>query len=79
MESIRSYILQVLDGNMTVTGFQTEMCFQGRLFFQEAVDLFRSYTLENEVPGEIEINEFVTVLDYQQLKSSSCTQNMKMI
>ena len=57
MESIKGYILQILDDAMPVTGFQIEMCFKGHLSFRDAVQLFRSYSLTNAVPEGIEIDQ----------------------
>ena len=50
-----------------VTGFKTEMCFKGHLSLAEAVQLFRSYTLNNGVSEGIESDQHVAKTDYKEL------------
>ena len=52
---------------MKETGFCIEICFKGNLSLEEAVQLFRSYTVTNGVPEGIEIDEYVSALEYKQL------------
>ena len=44
-----------------------EICFKGNLSLEEAAQLFRSYTVTNGVPEGIEIDEYVSALEYKQL------------